>query len=264
MGDFAPHLDAAGASHTGLVRDENQDAFAVRPALGFYALADGISGRPFGQLAAQMTIDAAAAHLREHGAPPDARLDARELRARLVGAVEHANERVYHASGPERRGMATTFVGMLVRGFDLCLLHLGDSRAYRLRDGALSALTEDHSVGNALIARGLPEEEVLRRPNRNAITRAVGLVPRPAMTVRFETAAPGDAILLSSDGLHRVVAEDEIAAIVASVERADVAVERLIAKANERGGPDNTTAIVVRWPSASLLASRAGEPGVTP
>lgn len=133
-----------------------------------------------------------------------------------------------------------------------CLLHLGDSRAYRLRDGVLSALTVDHSVGNALLARGLPEEEVRSRPNRNAITRAVGLVPRPAMTVRFETAAPGDVIVLSSDGLHRVVAEREIATIVAGGERAGVAAEQFIAKANERGGPDNVTAVVVRWPGAPM------------
>jgi protein phosphatase len=180
--------------------------------------------------------------------PDDAESTVGTLHARLVGAVTLANQSIY-ATGARHRGpgMATTFAGVLVERDCSCVVHLGDSRVYRLRDGGLEALTQDHNVANELMWRGAPPEFVRERRDRGHLSRALGSTPNPELAVRIESARPGDLLLLSTDGLHRVVPEDEIVSILLEADGVDVAVDSLIGRANERGGPDNVTAVVVRW-----------------
>jgi serine/threonine protein phosphatase PrpC len=246
-------LDAAGVTHVGRRRSENQDVFACEADCGFYAVADGLGGRPSGEVAAEMACRGMAAFLRARRAAGDPQRDVRDLRELLVAAVNDANEHVFAASAPAGRlGMATTFVGALVHARDICLVHAGDSRAYRLRGGELARLTEDHTIGRELVARGMPEEIALARPDRNSLTRALGVAAAVEPSIRFEHAAPGDVLLLCSDGLYRMVADAEIATILAEEPSARAAGKRLLARANELGGKDNVTAVVLRWSGTAL------------
>jgi serine/threonine protein phosphatase PrpC/DNA invertase Pin-like site-specific DNA recombinase len=254
-------LDAAGATDIGRYRTENQDAFVCEADCGFYAVADGLGGRPSGDVAAAMTCKGITAFVRALQAAGRSPRDVRGLRDVLVAAVGDANARVFAAGDkPGKKGMATTLVGALVRSRDICLAHAGDSRAYRLRGGELALLTDDHTIGRELIARGMPEEIALARPDRSSLTRAVGAAAKVDPSIRFEDAAPGDVLLLCSDGLHRMVPDAEIAAILADAPTARAAVDRLIACANERGGRDNVTAVVLRWTGAVTSRPRLREP----
>jgi protein phosphatase len=242
-------IEAAGATDIGRKRTRNEDAFTVAPEVGVFAVADGLASRPFGQLASALAVESVTEILRADIPRPASQAPepAADLCARFTIAVQLANERILGMTEGAACGMAATFAGVLVGGDAVCIAHLGDARVYRLRDGALAALTEDHNVANELIARGTPPWEALARPDGAALTRALGLEARPDVGVRLESARPGDVLLVCSDGLYRMVPNPEMERILLDFDPVDIAVDRLIQCANGRGGRDNVTAVVVRW-----------------
>jgi protein phosphatase len=244
-------IEAAARTDIGRVRETNQDALLVRNDLALYVVADGMGGHAAGELAASLAVtalegvydDPEITHPRANpGSPADAL-------ALLIAAVKKANDRIQEAAAKDRtkRGMGTTIVAALVCGETVCLAHVGDSRIYRLRERRLEQLSDDHTVGTEWIRQGAPVELATTLPMGRLLTRALGTRPTVEASTRLETVLPGDVLLLCSDGVHGVVPTDELTGILLELGDLASGVERLITRANDRGGPDNSTAILVRW-----------------
>lgn len=225
----------AGDSNVGRVRSGNEDAFLLAPPL--YALADGLGGHQAGEIASSLAIDTLL-----DAAPRNADTKA------LGRAIRQANAAVIEAaaSGRGKSGMGTTLTAVMIDGLRLAVAHVGDSRAYLLHLGTLEQLTDDHSLVADLVKQGrITAEEARTHPNRSVITRALGSDP-DMMADTFEAqAAPGDRLLLATDGLTSMVPDDEIAEVLATAPTPDSAVDELIERALDAGGQDNVTVVVV-------------------
>jgi protein phosphatase len=262
MGDVT--MAVASATDVGRKRSHNEDSMAVwvpdepgvRERRGLLlVVSDGMGGSLAGEVASRLTVDTVLEAYR--GAKGD------EPRDDLRGAVELANRAVHDrgSSDPGMNGMGATCTALAVRGRDAWLAHVGDSRAYLVRNGRIRQLTQDHSLVAQLVQRNqLTPEEARLDPRRNVVTRSVGVadsVEVDALRLDFEL-EPGDTLLLCSDGLHGQVNDDELARL-ASGRDLDGAAQAMIALANERGGPDNITVVMARMgtlPAGS--SSRAG------
>ena len=232
-------LQTAGATDVGQVRMANQDAFGEfrddAKRRHMLLVADGMGGHRGGEVASSMTVDIVRDYFADQGGPPGEFIHA---------ALQLANGRVFDraASDGQLAGMGTTAVAML---FDTTseawVAHVGDSRCYRLRDGVMLQLTDDHSVVGELVRRGqLTAEEARVHPQSNEILRAIGTQPDVVVDVQSVDVRPGDRYLLCSDGLSGMVTDDEIAEVLGS-QGPEEAVRTLIDKANEAGGTDNIT-----------------------
>jgi serine/threonine protein phosphatase PrpC len=219
---------------TGRKRRHNEDAFVSNPPL--FAIADGMGGAQAGEVASRLAADA----LQEGGAEGSGE-------ERVAALIQRANRRVYDSSGRDAslEGMGTTMTVALVEDGAVAIGHVGDSRAYLIRDGKLRQLTDDHSLVAELTRAGkLSEEEAESHPQRSVITRSVGTDPDVDVdTLSVETKA-GDVFLLCSDGLTDMVGDQQILRIVNS-KRTDlrVAAKALVKAANKRGGQDNITVV---------------------
>jgi protein phosphatase len=226
---------AGAATDVGRVREGNEDAYLVDDAMGLVAVADGMGGHRAGEVASSTALEALRAAVNA-GRP-------------LREAIEDANAAVYAKSltDPSLRGMGTTLTaGTLVAGGTLLVGHVGDSRAYLLHDAELRRLTTDHSLVEELVRDGrLTADEAAVHPQRSIITRALGLDPSVEVDVYPVDLAPGDRILLCSDGLTGMVQSDEIAAALRRELDPTRAANSLIDAANSAGGEDNITVIVV-------------------
>jgi PPM family protein phosphatase len=240
-----PRLEASGLSHVGRRRRNNEDAHVVDRRLGFFAVADGVGGHAGGEIASHMAIEAV-----HHAVEDAAALRPIELGASLLAAaVEDANTWIHASACCEdgTAGMATTFTGLLVLGDHAVLAHVGDSRAYLLRGRQLRQLTEDHTLVNAYLQAGILTPEDAGAPDlRNMLLRALGLEEAVTVDTRAVGIAPGDTFLLASDGLHGVVADDVVAAVLLAERDPTRAAAVLIGLANDAGGPDNITVVLVR------------------
>jgi protein phosphatase len=246
-----PLVEAVGLTHTGLVRAANEDALLVRPDLGLYAVSDGMGGAAAGELAAHMAIDAVREEIEGSGALHPAHAGPLLLRS----GVETANALI-HAIGeadPRKRGMGTTFTGLLVFGGRIALAHVGDSRAYLLRGRRFEQLSEDHSLVAELVRAGaLTPEEAATSPRRNELVRAVGVDIDVEVDTRIAAVEPGDVYLLCSDGLHGYVDDETIAAVLRAEQDLTRAAHCLIAQALDAGGYDNVTVALARVGDRSL------------
>ena len=168
---------------------------------------------------------------------------------RLVAAVKVANDEICKVAikTPGERPTGATFAGVHVKEDGLCVAHVGDSRCYRLRDRELCQLTEDHTLLHDLIWAGVPLDMAEARPNNHALTRVLGIRRSVDVTARYETTRPGNIVLLCTDGLTRVVSNQEVAGILVDGSGLDAMAARLITRANDNGGPDNVTCVLVRW-----------------
>jgi protein phosphatase len=221
----------------GRQRQGNEDNLFVRAPL--FVVADGMGGAQAGEVASQM-----AAESFEPGLP-----DGRPPAEGLVQVIEDANRRIYERSRSEaqRAGMGTTVTAAYVGEREVTIGHVGDSRAYVLRDGDLIRLTHDHSLVGELVARGkLTEEQAERHPQRSVITRSVGPEPEVDVDVQSYQARGGDVFLVCSDGLTSMVFEDRVKEILVAADSLERAGRDLIAAANEAGGRDNITVILFR------------------
>ncbi len=235
-------LEAFGATDKGCVRPNNEDSFLVDPKLGVFLVADGMGGAAAGETASRMaaeTLREVVEEVRDEG------MNA----AKLVSAFHEANRRIKVAvkENSKLEGMGTTMVAAIEAGPDLLIASVGDSRAYRYDAGKIEQVTEDQSwvqeVGRKL---QLPEETLRVHPYRHMLTMAVGV--SDPLKVHSYTVPMGlsTTVLLSSDGLHGVVADFEIANILARPDSLEQRARLLIETAKAHGGPDNVTVVLLQ------------------
>lgn len=230
----------AGASHAGTVREANQDSFFLdlTPNGALALVADGMGGHVSGELASQKARDALAGALRSgHRYPPLA----------VAEAVQRANLEIFdHAeANPADRGMGTTLTLVLIDDHLALVGHVGDSRAYLVRDGTIRQLTQDHSWVADRVRQGLLSgDEAKRHGWRNLITNSLGTQNSVRLELSALTLRAGDRLLLCSDGLTLLLSDEVLLEVVAE-NTPDDAADDLIRRANERGSPDNVTALVV-------------------
>lgn len=237
----------AGLSDVGRRRENNQDRYLILPELNVFAVADGMGGHAAGEVASRIAIEALADTMRQNGASEEP-MTPEHAASRLIEAVREGNRRICDSvvGHAEWRGMGTTLVAMVDLGNRVVIGHVGDSRAYRLRNGALERLTSDHSyVGEQVKLGLLTDEEAQRHPMRNIVTRAMGNRPDLDVEVGEEDVREGDVFLLCSDGLNSMLTDDEIRETLANhADDAEAACRALVERANAMGGDDNITVIV--------------------
>src|SRR6266849_2921534 len=248
-------VNAFGLTHVGKQRQHNEDSFLVAAEAKLYLVADGMGGHAAGEIASRIAVDSISEfilHTKEDdGTWPHAYDEAyKRTTNRLMAAVRLANTRVLEAMRKDARlrGMGTTVVAGLADDATMSIAHVGDSRAYLIRDNQLSRITNDHSwVFEQVQAGMLTEAEAEKHPLRNVITRALGGALQVAPDASEIEARPGDVYLLCSDGLTGMVPEEEILKVVTESD-GDLkrACQALIEAANEHGGLDNVTAVLVR------------------
>lgn len=246
-------LTFATATHTGLVRRGNEDAFYARPPV--FVVADGMGGAQAGEVASAMAVRAFEYFLPQSAQPE----------SELAGLISRVNTSIYeHAMGDQgRTGMGTTITAATVSGNSVAFAHVGDSRAWLCRQGSLSRLTEDHSLVAEMVREGqITEAEAADHPQRSIITRALGVEPDVEVDTDRVDWQPGDVFLMASDGLYSMVPEDEIAAIIAQGRDLRETAGDLIEAANSRGGNDNIT-VVLFSPDGSVPGLDAASDGAT-
>jgi PPM family protein phosphatase len=229
-------VDTAGRTDAGRKRRRNEDAFVLEPPL--FAVADGMGGAQAGEVASRLAVAA----FREFHEADDF---APEERVRAI--IQEANRRIYEraASDTAASGMGTTITAALLKRGGVFVGHVGDSRAYRIREGRLEQLTEDHSLVADLMRSGrLTPEEAEAHPQRSVITRALGTDPEVDVDAFEVDAAAGDVFLLCSDGLTTMVADEDILEIVAEADKLEDAAAALVKAANRSGGEDNVTVVL--------------------
>jgi len=240
-----------GLGHVGVITDtgrkrrRNEDAYVCEPPL--FAIADGMGGAQAGEVASRL----AAAALRESGAKT---LGGER---RISDLIQEANRRVYDRSStdPNTSGMGTTITVALVENDNVAFGHVGDSRAYLIRDGRMEQVTEDHSLVNELLKSGkLSREEAESHPQRSVITRALGTDPDVDVDTFTIAAEVGDVFLLCSDGLTDMVGEGEILELVErNREDLNSALKSLVRAANRSGGDDNITVVAFEIAEGQML-----------
>ena len=253
----------AAQTDVGRRRTNNEDALFASAEDGVFVVADGVGGRAAGELASHLTVETfqeSASQLKEAVVRYTSRPEwqtRNEVLELLDSICQKASRVVFDESeARNKRGMTTTLVTAVVGGGAVFLAHVGDSRAYLIRDGLIRQLTEDHSMVNELVRAGqMTYEEAIRSRYRSVITRAVGLYPTVQADVMCIEVLPGDRLVLCSDGLSDPVPENDIEAI-ASQDDVETATSQLILQALENGGPDNVTVVLIE-PEASAEAEAA-------
>ncbi len=242
--------DAIAKTDTGRQRRDNEDCVLARPPV--FVVADGMGGAQAGEVASGIAVEAFAEGLAGSGTAEE----------RLASRAREANRRIFElaASQRERAGMGTTLTAAYLDESQLAIAHVGDSRAYLFRDGALQRLTQDHSLVDELVRRGkLTEEEAAEHPQRSIITRALG--PEPDVDVDTWTypVRAGDLLLLCSDGLTSMISEERVSEILSGADDLELAAQALIDEANRAGGRDNITVVLFRLEEVGHLSDGASD-----
>ncbi|MDX2177384.1 MAG: Stp1/IreP family PP2C-type Ser/Thr phosphatase [Candidatus Sumerlaeia bacterium] len=252
-------IRAAGLSDRGLKRAHNEDCLSVVPDMGLFIVADGMGGHSAGEVASRRAIERIVEYLRQEGEPEteddtapqlfDPKLSLHENR--ISAAVRLANRDVHKLAEEhsEFQGMGTTVVGMLFDAANskAAIAHVGDSRCYRVRNGEIQLLTLDHSWVNEQLQRKIiTPEEAKNHRWRNVITRALGHRPDVEVDVQSEELKPHDLYLLCSDGLSGLLDDQDLKRIMLSNPDLEDCAQELIRAANEAGGHDNITIILIR------------------
>jgi|SRR5579871_1105891 len=233
-------LEAFGLSDPGCVRENNEDCYLLAPEAGLYVVADGMGGAQAGEKASQLAVATVASYLKGTGEASG---------ETLMQAFLEANSRVMDAaaSDPQLEGMGTTLVAALEKGPDLFIASVGDSRAYLYDGQTLTGITEDqtwvHEVGRRL---GIDETSLRTHPMRHVLTMAIGVSPELRVHSYAVSPKPGTLVLLSSDGLHGVIENDQIQKALQGNGSLEAKCHGLIDAAREAGGPDNITAILLK------------------
>jgi len=228
---------------------EDEDVLALKGS--FYAVADGMGGHAAGQIASELALKTAIGAYYADTSPM--------IEESLKAALQQANALIYDAARAisERQGMGTTMSALVIRGDEAFIAQVGDSRCYRLRDGKLRQLTDDHSWVNEQVKRGgLTPDEAAMSPFRNVITRSLGNAPNVEVDVFFEELAEGDTFLLCSDGLTGEVSDDDLREFMMSGAPSLVA-WNLVQLALDHGGRDNVTVMIVAV--RDIVRGEAGE-----
>ena len=244
-------MSAGGSSLTG-PRESNQDTFHVATDLGLFMVADGMGGHNAGEVASRMAVDAVVHFIRETHECGDMTwpfaFDPKRsmLANRLSVALRIANSRVHQAGtrDPKFEGMGTTIVAALVEGERIVVAHVGDSRAYRLRDGQLLQMTEDDTWLSVLLAAGATSGAT-SHPMRHVLTNGIGMRADLKLSLNEEPIVAGDRWLMSSDGVHSFLTGRALAQLV-NLPCAETAALRCVESAIAAGSSDNATAVVVQ------------------
>lgn len=237
-------MTCVGLSHQGQLRPHNEDAFLADVDRGLLAVADGMGGHAAGEVASRVAIEAVS---RVFSEPP---ADSSKLPDLLRLAVEEANRGIATEieKQPEFRGMGTTLV-VAVADEPRCLIaHVGDSRAYLIREGRIQQLTVDHSLVTELVRMGvMSREQAAHDPRRNVVTRALGSGGVVQPDIHEERVAAGDLLLLCSDGLNTMLPDEKILEILGDATDLEACSQALVQAANAAGGEDNITVVLARF-----------------
>ena len=248
---------AFGLTDVGRCRETNQDELLVDTGLGLFAVADGMGGHAAGEVASHLAIESLAETMASQSAINT--VNAGEAEHQLEHAFHEGNRKICESvlDRGEWRGMGTTIVAILSIGDEAVVGHVGDSRAYRLRDGALEQLTSDHSWVNEQVKLGLmTDSEAQRHPMRNIVTRALGNRSDLQVDLTRLRVLEGDLFLLCSDGLNSMLSDLEIQTILhQNRDNLEAASRELIDRANSKGGEDNVTVVLI---SASGVSRSTG------
>jgi serine/threonine protein phosphatase PrpC len=249
---------SGGVSDVGRVRTNNEDSFRIVEPLNLFILSDGMGGEAHGEVASAMAVDTVEQYCRNpeaakedsgvtlHGAASDNWVSQTKV---LQNAVFQANFKIHESAQkhPEQRGMGATLTAGWLNGTKLSIAHVGDSRAYLLRTGNLQQLTNDHSLVAEQVRRGiLTRQQAEESEMQSVLLRALGANADVDVEVDEVDVMSRDVLLFCSDGLTRMVSEPEIAGKLQAETDPTVAAQKLVEMANERGGLDNVTVIVVR------------------
>ena len=256
----AAEFEVGGRTDVGRHRANNEDNFSVVPELGLFVLSDGMGGEAAGELASKIAVEEISRHMREVArngsatAPAAPNPQFSEHTNHLASALRRSNRVIWEAGQQHasQRGMGATVDAALLQGPVLSIAHVGDSRVYLLRGGQLKQLTEDHSLVMEQVRRGLmTREEAEQSEVQNVLIRALGTEENVTVDLDEVFVMPGDQVLLCSDGLTRMVPELGIAQVISEAETPSQACDRLVEIANDNGGADNVTVVVVRIKNAS-------------
>jgi len=264
-------MDYGARSDAGRVRENNEDSLCVAAELNLFVLSDGMGGQASGEVASHLATESIVAHCREAAEDPSLPLIGERIEGvsdatnRLASAIRLANRVIHEAAekNAEQRGMGGTVVAIWIDEERVSLAHVGDSRAYRLRGTEFEQLTHDHSFVAEQVRRGfMSEAEAVTSTLQNVLLRALGVEEEVRVDVDEQLLIAGDTILLCSDGLTRELSDAQIAAVLGEAEDAQEAADRLVELANEAGGEDNVSAIVVRHaPKPVGAMARIGQLG---
>jgi len=244
----------SGATNIGRKREHNEDSLALPSSIRLAIVADGMGGHASGDIASRLAVDTITDHFQATADQQPVtwpyKIDS-ELRAevnRMVEGVMLANLEIWERTQRDDKArMGTTVVALSFLDDTVIVGHVGDSRCYRLRDGELVQLTEDHSLINDYIKmKRMTAEEAEHWPHKNVVVRALGMKVSFAVAIHTEKPQVGDVYVLCSDGLTGMVSNDAIAVTISTERDLDRAVERLIDAANEAGGVDNISVILAR------------------
>ena len=249
-------IEVAGETNVGMKRTHNEDNFSIIEDSGLYVVADGMGGHASGEVASKMAVDALKEFFAATAQDPERTWPYKMDRAkgyeenRLITGIKLANLRIHESQQrePKLRGMGTTIVVMFAVEEGVYVAHVGDSRGYRIRDGRIEQLSEDHSLLNDYIKmKRLTPEEIANFPHKNVIVRALGMKDTVKVDTRYEQPRANDVYLLCSDGLSGPVTDDEMLQICTTVPDLKGAASKMIEMANKAGGPDNITVVLARW-----------------
>jgi protein phosphatase len=245
-------MEIAGKTDVGCVRANNEDNFGYDSRYGIFVVCDGMGGQAAGEVASKMGVDILLDYFRHLGPVPQAGSPtegASSGATSLANAINLANRSIYQAGQQEngRSGMGSTIVAALVRGNALAIAHVGDSRIYLIRQGAIQQLTQDHSLVMEQVRRGyITLEQAQQSEMQNIILRALGSEEAVEPDIEDLVAMPGDVLLMTSDGLTRHVRDEEILQMVTASADLNRACNTLVQAARDRGGDDNITCLLVR------------------
>jgi serine/threonine protein phosphatase PrpC len=246
---------SAGVTDVGRVRTNNEDCFRIVAPLHLFVLSDGMGGEAHGEVASALAVETVVKHCIEALDNPAVTLFGQQQEAwsertkRLSSAAHLANAKIFSSAQEheEQKGMGATLTAAWIDGPKLSIVHVGDSRAYLLRSGTLQQLTSDHSLVAEQVRHGiLTAAEAEESQMQSVLLRALGSQPEVEVDAEEHLLISRDILLLCSDGLTRMVIEPEIAGTLQSEPDATQAAQKLVDLANDRGGSDNITVIVVR------------------
>jgi PPM family protein phosphatase len=258
-------VDTGVRTDVGRVRANNEDSCGIFKELGLFIVSDGMGGHADGEVASRMTVEAVSSMCIHNtvtapiGASEDLKDCASDKVAQLTQAAEWANRKIHLAAKdePTHRHMGATLVAAWLNAPWLSMVHVGDSRAYLLRDGCLRQLTTDHSLVADKVQRGLiTPEQAESSESQNVLLRSLGVHESVKVDSQELLLEAGDTVLLCTDGLTRMVSHSEITEMLKNPESAQTVADRLVSLANLNGGEDNVTAVVFRLESGAGLFDR--------
>ena len=251
-------MEIGARSDIGRVRENNEDSFRLVPELGLFVLSDGMGGQAHGEMASRIAVEMVVNHCREvqdNSSLPGERHSAFSEKTNCLAVAVHLANRAVHEAAqaiPDHHGMGATLVAAWINQRRLSVANVGDSRAYLLRSGQLEQLTEDHSLVAEQVRIGvLTPEQASQSEMQSVLTRALGAEEEVEVDSSEQLLLDGDRLLLCSDGLTRMVSNEQIARVILDSAGPQQAADRLVELANEAGGADNVTVVVLQFGAGS-------------